>query len=180
MFAVFLPYHIRHIGQQDIEIRIVQFLCEMVVPVGQGVDHVIDILAQHFDIVGIHCMTSDSVVDPETEIRRKRIPVAENILHNGLVRSGYHRMESLPVFYLIDVRPCRQIDICSRSELEPFSIDYQSDRTLENDDHKVILRPPRLLVHNVVFSHDLACEDIAVDVAHTGDALLPEENGRLD
>ena len=47
--------------------------------VGQGVYHVGNVLMQRHDVCRVRNVASQAVVQAESEIRRKRIPVAENI-----------------------------------------------------------------------------------------------------
>ena len=79
--------------------------------VGQGVDHVADVLAENVPVPLVDDFPAESVVDPELEVDRERIPVAEDVLHDAPVCRRDHRAEAVMVPDFIDVRPCGEVYI---------------------------------------------------------------------
>ena len=61
--------------------------------------------------------------DPQSEIRRERVAVSEDILHDCLVRCCYKGLEIRGLFNLIDVRPDRKVGIGVLTETMLLSVD---------------------------------------------------------
>ena len=140
------PYHVSHVGEQYVEIGIVDLFSEMVVFVGQGIDHVADVLVQDSDVLLVHDVASDAVVDAEFEVTRERVSVPEDILDDALVCSCGHSVEILAITDVIDVRPGGEVDICVFLESELFTIDYHLHTAFQDYDYEMVFGSSGLAV----------------------------------
>ena len=88
-------------------------------------------------------------------------------------------MEILVVSDLVNVRPCRKIDVGVPAESELLTIDYDFDVSLKDYDDKMVFGPSRRVIDDMVRALDFTGEDIVVDIAHAGDVLGSENHRRL-
>ena len=114
------------------------------------------------------------MVDPELEVGRERVPVAEYVFHDAPVGRRSHCMEVVPVFDLVYVHPCRQVDVGSFPEPELLSVDDHVHVSIDHDDDQMVLRLPWLAPYDMIFAFDFSCEDVIVYVADFFHALFAE------
>jgi hypothetical protein len=80
-------------------------------------------------------------------------------------------MKASAVLNLIDVGPCGEVYICFFFKTMSLSIDDHADVSLDDDDYEVIFRFSGFGVYDVVFSFDLAGENVIVYVSDSFDCF---------
>ena len=135
-----------------------------------------DILDKSHHVFTAGNITSETMVNLKTEIRRKRVSVAENILNYGFVCCRDHGMKIIAVFDLVYVRPSRQVDVRLWPEMDVFSIDNQIDISLDYNDDEVVFGLSWFGVYDMVRSLYFAGKNIVINVSHPFDGFLAEED----
>ena len=177
--TISVPHHVGHVCQQYIEISIVDFFGKSVVFVRKGIDHVGDILLKCLYVLRIVDKSSKTMVHAESEIGRERVAVAEYILYDTLVSRRHHGMEVLTIADLIDVRPCRKVDIAVLAEDHALSVDDYFHFTFQYDDDKVISWAAGAGVSDVVAALNFTSEYIALYISHFLNGVFTEKNRRF-
>ena len=178
-FTVFVPHHVGHVGKQDVEICIVDFLRESVGLVRKRSNHVGDVFLEGLYILRIVDAAAKTMVQAEFEIRRKGVPVAEDVFHDALVRGCHHCMEIVSITDFIDVRPCREIDVTVLSETYLLAVYYYFYLAFEYDDDKMVFGAPRAGIPDMVASLDFTGEDIIFDISDFLYCLFAEQYCRF-
>ena len=83
----------------------------MVLLVGEGSDHVVDVARKDVDGMLVNDVASERVVYRETEINREGVPVTEDVLYDISVGGSDHRVKILVITDLIEVGPGWKIDV---------------------------------------------------------------------
>ena len=114
-------------------------------------------------------------IDLKAEVWRKRVSVSEDVLHDTSVCGRSQCVESSAVFDLIYVDPCGKIDVGPFAESEVLTVDNHIYVSFHYYDDQMILWLTWFGICYMVFSLDLAGEDIIVDISYIFNAFLSKK-----